>query len=129
MGRFGKAAAGAGLTIALLLGGSIAANANDTSTVDYGEFDAARLGQTLAQVQSNVDSAGVTHTLTPTYLAKKYRSAHVDGGVDVYIDYGKSGGVWTVAQKTAFWGWTPNPAHNPSTKSEYLAIKAGMTVP
>lgn len=129
MGRFGKAAAAAGLAIALVLGGSVSANANDTSTVDYGEFDAARLGHSLAQVQSNFDSSGAVVTHTSTYLAKKYRSAEGSAGVDVFIDYGRSNGVWTLAQKTAFWGWTPNPAHNPSTKSEYLAIKAGMTVP
>lgn len=117
------------LTVGLTLAAPLAATANSTSTVDYAEFDAARLGHTTTQIQKNFDSAGTTLYQGTYIISKKYRQAYGDQGADVYVDYMKSAGVWKVSNKTAFWGWNPNPAHNPSTKSEYLAIKAGMTIP
>lgn len=128
MKTIGKALAAAGVATAIVLGGCISANANDTSTVDYGEFDAVTFGHTLSQVQSVFDSTGVVYMQSSTYLAKNYRSESNPRGTSVYVDYMKQNGVWKLAKKSASWGYWPQPGQNPATKSEYLSIKAGMTL-
>lgn len=117
------------LALGLTLAAPLAASANTGPTVDYAEFDAAKIGHTSAQVQKNFDSAGNTWYQTSQTLVKEYRQAYGDQKPDVDVIYSKVNGVWKVSGKSAYWGWTPNQAHNPSTKSEYLAVKAGMTIP
>ena len=128
MKRFAQAAAAFTITVGVLLAAPLSASANDTPTVDYAEFDAAKMGHTVAQVQKNFDSPGNTWYQSSYTIAKEYRQAYGKQGADVNVDFSKVGGVWKVSSKSAYWGWTPNQAHNPSTKSEYLAVKAGMTV-
>lgn len=117
------------LAVGTALGAPLAASANDAPTVDYAEFDAAKIGHTSTQIQKNFDSPGNTWYQTSTILAKEYRQAYGEQTPDVDVTYAKSNGVWKVTSKSAYWGWTANQAHNPSTKAEYLKIKAGMTIP
>lgn len=116
------------VAVGMTLAAPLAASANDTSTVDYAEFDAARIGHTTTQIAQNFDSPGTTWAQSSYSIFKEYRQAYGDQGKDIHVIYAKSAGVWRVSSKSAYWSYSPNPAHNPSTKSEYLAIKAGMTI-
>lgn len=115
------------LSISLAAAG--AANANDDPTVDYVEIDAARLGSTPGQVQQLFDSPGFISFQSPYGMQRKYRQAYGKKDAAIMVGYEKDDyGTWRTTSIIAHWGWTPNKAQGPATKSEYLAIKAGMTI-
>lgn len=126
MKRIGKALTGAGLTIALVVGGSVAANANTTPNVDYSEFDAAKFGTSISQVQSMFETTGTTISKTATSLSKMYRVVYTNLD-EVWIGYTNKNGVWRVTAREAAWVTQPNQALNPMSEAEYLKIKGGMT--
>lgn len=129
MRSIGKAMAGATVAVALVMGGATGAQANNSPTVDYAEFDAAKLGSSVTYVQGLFDTAGRTLEKTSTSLVKTYAPAtRNDPSEVVDVHYANRNGVWRVTAREAVWEVTPNPAHNPGTKAEYLAIKAGMTL-
>jgi hypothetical protein len=115
------------LALGLLVAQSAPASANDTNTVDYEEFAAVKIGQSPEQVARIFDSVGVTEYRDHQQLVKKYRVAYGNQRLDVVVSYSRWDG-FQVTHKRVHWTWEPNPAHNPATKSEYLAIKAGMTL-
>lgn len=127
MKNFGRALAGAGLAIALILSGSITAGANTTPTVDYAEFDAAKFGKSITQVHANFETSGVTLSKTATSLSKVYRVAYTNLD-EVWVDYTKKNGVWIVAAREAAWVTEPNQSLNPVSEAEYLKIKGGMSL-
>ena len=128
MKRLTKIGAAAALALSMTMLAPLAASANDTSTVDYAEFDAAKLGQTTSQIRDNFDSAGSTWYQSSYVVSKEYRKAYGDQGADVMVDFSKVSGVWRVSSKSAYWTFEPNQAHNPATRTEYSAIKPGMTI-
>lgn len=106
----------------------VAANANDTPTVDYAEFAEVKIGYTLAQVGAIFDSAGVSTYAQNGILEKRYRVAYGEQLLTVGVTYFRRDGVLRVISKSATWTSASNPAHDPATKTEYLAIKQGMTL-
>ncbi len=126
-----RAITAAVLGLALALGGTATASADDTRKVDRGEYAAVHVGDTLAEVAKVFGARG----------SEDFK--YVDGGVGaqmrtwdvtesddgfVTLVFERKAGYWVVTDKMALWHLTPKQTADTMTKREYRSVTKGMTL-